>query len=84
MVLRGLVPAKPRVKRTHRGAKLQPHRFRHRQHRRGLCAQIERAVELKVGPDVGYRILLRHGFGIGGIDRLEPLDQREMRPRQRA
>ena len=83
-MVRRLVPAQLGVKRAHGRAQLQPDGFRHRQHRRGLGAQVQRAVEFQVGADIGHRILFRHGLGIGGVDRLQPLDQREMRPRQGA
>ena len=83
-MVRRLVAAQLGVKRAHRRAQLQPDRFGHRQHRRGLGAQVQRAVKLQIGADIGHGILLGHGLGIGGIDGFQPFDQREMGARQGA
>ncbi|MPL74176.1 hypothetical protein SDC9_19986 [bioreactor metagenome] len=84
VVARRLVALDPAVKRAHGGAELQPDGLDHRQHRRCLRAQIEGAVELEIGADVGDGIVLGDRLGIRGVDRAEPVDQREVGARQGA
>ena len=81
--MRRLGAPQPAVERPHRRPQLQPDGFRHRQHRRRLGAQVEGAVELEVGADVTHRIAVRDHIGNCQVDTVQPLDQRDMRPRQR-
>ncbi len=49
----------------------------------GPRAQVQRAVKRQIVADIGRRILLQRGLGVQRVDRGQPVDQREMRARQR-
>ena len=75
--------AEPAIKRPHRRPELEPDRFRHGKHRRGLRPQIERAVKFKVSANIAHGIAVLDRLGHVAVDRLQSFDQRHMRPWQR-
>jgi hypothetical protein len=81
---RRFVARHPVIERAHRRPELQPDGLDHRQHRGRLRAQVKRAVEFQIGADIAHRVLFRDRLGIGGVDRAQPVDQRQMRARQGA
>ena len=78
MVHRQFGAVQPTIECAHRRPQLQPDRLDHGQHRRGLCAQIQRAMEFEICADIARSIVFGDLFGNGGIDRLHPVDQGKM------
>ena len=77
-------PVQPGIKGAHGGAQLQPDGFGQLQDRGGLRAQIQGAVKLEVQADIAGRIMPGDHLTDALIDRLKPVDQREMGARQGA